>query len=145
MSDEEAEPESISPVLKADWFNSRWGKEDQRGNGNLMTREKVLEAVKLIKTGEIVSLGMPYDARMPLAPGRAYALRMPGGPTGGPYGGKSKTIWNDEFIATENRPDRHPDGRAWPPRLHVRHARRQDQTCFSTTAIACRTCGRPTG
>ena len=77
------------------------GREDQRGNGNLMTREKVLEAVKLIKTGEIVSLGMPYDARMPLAPGRAYALRMPGGPTGGPYGGKSKTIWNDEFIATE--------------------------------------------
>ena len=61
----------------------------------------MLEAVKLIRTGEIVSLGMPYDARMPLAPGRAYALRMPGGPTGGPYGGKSKTIWNDEFIATE--------------------------------------------
>ena len=26
---------------------------------------------------------------------------MPGGPTGGPYGDKSKTIWNDEFIATE--------------------------------------------
>src|SRR5271165_4834251 len=89
MSDEAATAGSISPVLKADWFNSRWGKEDQRGNGNLMTREKVLEAVKLIKTGEIVSLGMPYDAR------------MPGGPTGGPYGSRSKTIWNDEFIATE--------------------------------------------
>lgn len=66
-----------------------------------MTREKVLEAVKLIRTGEVVSLGMPYDTRMPIAPGRAYALRMPGGPTGGPYGGKSRTIWNDEFIATE--------------------------------------------
>ncbi len=66
-----------------------------------MTPKKVLEAVGLIKTGEIVSLGMPYDARMPLAPGRAYALRMPGGPTGGPYGDKSRTIWNDEFIATE--------------------------------------------
>ena len=37
---------SVSPVLKADWFDSRWGKEDQRRNGNLMTREKVLEAVK---------------------------------------------------------------------------------------------------
>jgi hypothetical protein len=49
-----------------------------------MTRDTVLEAVKLIKTGEIVSLGMPYDARMPTAAGRAYALRMPGGPTGGP-------------------------------------------------------------
>ena len=66
-----------------------------------MTQDRVLEAVKLVKTGEIVSLGMPYDARMPIAPGRAYALRMPGGPTGGPYGEKSKTIWNDEFIATE--------------------------------------------
>ena len=66
-----------------------------------MTPAKVLQATKLIKTGEIVSLGMPYDARMPIAPGRAYALRMPGGPTGGPYGEKSRTIWNDEFIATE--------------------------------------------
>jgi Putative cyclase len=101
MSDEEAESNGVSPVLKADWSNSRWGREDERGNGNLMTREKVIEATQLIKTGEIVSLGMPYDARMPIAPGRAYALRMPGGPTGGPYGAKSKTIWNDEFIATE--------------------------------------------
>jgi hypothetical protein len=40
-----------------------------------------LEAVKLIKTGEIVSLGMPRDAQMPIAPGRAYALRMPGDKT----------------------------------------------------------------
>ena len=40
------ESNSVSPVLKADWFDSRWGKEDQRGNGNLMTREKVLEAAK---------------------------------------------------------------------------------------------------
>jgi hypothetical protein len=92
MSDEEAKSNSVSPVLKTDWFNSRWGREDQRGNGNLMTRDKVLEVVKFIKTGEIVSLGMPYDAQMPIAPGRAYALRMPGGPTGGPCGDKSKTI-----------------------------------------------------
>src|SRR3954453_8345643 len=66
-----------------------------------MTPQKVLDALKLIRTGEIVSLGMPYDTRMPIAPGRAFALRMPGGPTGGPYGAKSRTIWNDEFIATE--------------------------------------------
>jgi len=101
MSDKSVESVSVSPALAPDWLNSRWGRDDQRGNGNLMTPQKVLEAVGLIKTGEIVSLGMPYDSRMPLAPGRAYALRMPGGPTGGPYGSKSKTIWNDEFIATE--------------------------------------------
>src|SRR5271165_5160163 len=100
--DEQSAPSSgTSPALSADWVNSRWGRDDQRGNGNLMSPKKVLEAISLIKTGEIVTLGMPYDARMPLAPGRAYALRMPGGPTGGPYGSRSKTIWNDEFIATE--------------------------------------------
>ncbi len=62
---------------------------------------KVLEATRLIKTGEIVSLGHPYEATMPLAPGRAFALRMPGGPTGGPDGGVSRTVWNDEFLSTE--------------------------------------------
>jgi hypothetical protein len=51
VADEAPEPNSLSPVLKADWFNSRWGRDDQRGNGNLMTRDKVLEAVRLIKTG----------------------------------------------------------------------------------------------
>jgi kynurenine formamidase len=90
-----------SPALSPEWFRSRWGPDDQKGNGNLMTPAKTLEALKLLKTGEVISLGMPYDEKMPIAPGRAYALRMPGGPTGGPYGDKSKTIWNDEFIATE--------------------------------------------
>ena len=40
MTDKTAEPERISPVLAADWSNSRWGREDQRGNGNLMTRKR---------------------------------------------------------------------------------------------------------
>jgi hypothetical protein len=26
MTDEAAEPNNVSPVLKADWFNSRWGR-----------------------------------------------------------------------------------------------------------------------
>jgi kynurenine formamidase len=90
-----------SPALGLNWQASRWGPEDQRGNGNLMNPAKVIEASRLIKTGEIVSLGRPYEAKMPLAPGRAFALRMPGGPTGGPFGGLSRTIWNDEFISTE--------------------------------------------
>ncbi|HEX2581861.1 MAG TPA: cyclase family protein [Dongiaceae bacterium] len=83
------------------WYPSRWGKEDQRGNGNLQDARKVLQAVSMIESGEIVRLGLPYDTKMPIAPGRAYALRMPGGPTGGPHGKKSKTVWNDEFISTE--------------------------------------------
>jgi hypothetical protein len=91
MSHEEAESNSVSPVLKADWFNSRWGREDQRGNGNLMTREKVLEATQLIKTGEIVSLGMPYDARMPIARQR---------------GGRRPTLNDNSSRASPLRPKR---------------------------------------
>ena len=43
-----------SPALGLNWQVSRWGREDQRGNGNLMNAAKVLEASRLIKTGEIV-------------------------------------------------------------------------------------------
>ena len=92
---------SDHPILGKPWYPSRWGADDQRGNGNLMTPAKVIEATQLIKTGEIVSLGMPFEATMPLAPGRVFAMRMPGGPTGGPYGSRSRTIWNDEYITTE--------------------------------------------
>jgi len=100
MSELERGP-ADDPTRGLDWGPSPWGPDDQRGAGNLMRPAKVLEATRLIKTGEIVSLGHPYEATMPLAPGRAFALRMPGGPTGGPYGEVSRTIWNDEYLSTE--------------------------------------------
>ena len=71
--DDLPENASASPALSPEWWKSRWGPEDQKGNGNLMTPAKTLEAIKLIKTGEVVSLGRPYEAKMPIAPGRAYA------------------------------------------------------------------------
>jgi len=36
---------------------SKWGKDDQRGTANMMKPELVLQAVKLIKTGEVFELG----------------------------------------------------------------------------------------
>src|ERR1700733_8273785 len=101
MSEKDLLDGEDNPALGLNWQVSRWGREDQRGNGNLMNPAKVLEASRLIKTGEIVSLGRRYEAGMPLAPGRVFGLRMPGGPTGGPHGGRSKTVWNDEFLTTE--------------------------------------------
>lgn len=98
MSGPDSDP---SPALGANWYPSRWGADDQRGNGNLMGPAKVLQALALVRTGEIVRLGHAYDARIPLAPGRIFGLRMPGGPTGGPHGLRSRTVWNDEFLATE--------------------------------------------
>jgi kynurenine formamidase len=61
----------------------------------------VLAALKIVRAGTIVPLGFPYVSGMPLSPGRSFALRMPGGPTGGPIGEISRTVWNDDFLATE--------------------------------------------
>src|SRR5262249_58312285 len=36
---------------------SKWGKDDQRGTANMMKPELVLQAIKLIKTGEVFELG----------------------------------------------------------------------------------------
>lgn len=93
--------DKINPALGTEWFPSRWGPEDERGAGNLLGPHKVLQARDLIRTGETISLGFPYRVGMPLSPGRTFGLKMPGGPTGGPEGAISRTVWNDDFICTE--------------------------------------------
>src|SRR5437660_1167933 len=46
-------------------------------------------------------LGCPRTQRdMPLFGARIFALRIPGGPTGGPFG-DNRMVYNDEFVATE--------------------------------------------
>ncbi|MEM7283733.1 MAG: hypothetical protein AAF438_19130, partial [Pseudomonadota bacterium] len=68
------------------WWPSQWGPDDEKGATNRITPEKVLEATKLIKKGQIYELGRVYEAGMPLFPGRHYSLTIPGSPTGGPAG-----------------------------------------------------------
>src|SRR5258708_32637457 len=54
---------------------SKWGAGDERGAGNHMKPQSVLNAVKLIKTGEVIELSHPLNAQMPLAAGRAYDMQ----------------------------------------------------------------------
>jgi len=61
------------------WWPSEFGANDQAGATNWITPQKRLEAVKLVKKGEVATLGMPYHARTPLFPGRLYSLTIPGG------------------------------------------------------------------
>lgn len=82
------------------WWPSRWGADDQAGASNWMTPDKALEAAALIRQGRVFDLSQIYDADMPLFGSRAFALRIPGAPTGGVFG-RNKIIWNDEFLATE--------------------------------------------
>jgi kynurenine formamidase len=81
-------------------LTSRWGKDDQAGASNLMTPKKVMEAMKYMKTGNVIALGRTYEAGMPLFGARAFALRGTNGLAGGPVG-DNNVIWMDDFLATE--------------------------------------------
>ncbi len=82
------------------WQESPFGPEDQAGRSNYMTPEKAIEAIGLMKTGTVMSLGRTYEAGMPLFGARAFALRGTGGLAGGPLA-KNGVIWMDDFLATE--------------------------------------------
>jgi kynurenine formamidase len=82
------------------WPHPKWGKDDQAGASNWITPAKVLDAVKLIKDGKIYPIGRPYESGMPKFGERAFTMRIPGSPTGGPFGA-NKVIYHDEFLATE--------------------------------------------
>jgi kynurenine formamidase len=94
----------IIPEAKAqggpNWWPSRWGRDDEAGASNWMTPEKVLDAVKWIKDGKVYRIGRVYEAGIPAFGARVYAMRIPGGPTGGPFG-ENKLVYNDDFLATE--------------------------------------------
>ena len=82
------------------WWPSRWGAEDESGASNWITPEKVLDAAKWIRDGKTYKLGRVYEAGMPTFGTRNFTMRIPGGPTGGPFG-KNKLFYNDDFVATE--------------------------------------------
>jgi kynurenine formamidase len=82
------------------WPHPKWGKDDVAGASNWITPAKVLDAAKLIKDGKIYRIGRVYEAGMPKFGERAFTMRIPGSPTGGPFGA-NKLIYHDEFLATE--------------------------------------------
>ena len=82
------------------WWPSEWGPEDQKGAANRLTPEKVLQAKNLIRAGQIYQLGRVYQAEMPLAGKRHFALTIPGLPTGAPTG-KNQIVHNDEMFSGE--------------------------------------------
>ncbi|EWY41731.1 cyclase [Skermanella stibiiresistens SB22] len=82
------------------WWPSKWGADDEAGASNHITPAKVLEVAKSIRDGRIYKIGRVYEAGMPLFGARVFALRIPGAPTGGPFGGNNM-VYNDEFVTAE--------------------------------------------
>ena len=77
-----------------------FGEGDQAGASNLMTPDKVKEAMSLMKTGTVISIGRTYESEMPLFGSRVFALRGTGGLAGGPLA-ENKVIWMDDYLSTE--------------------------------------------
>ena len=77
-----------------------FGEGDQAGASNLMTPDKVKEAMSLMKTGTVISIGRTYESEMPLFGSRDFALRGTGGLAGGPLA-ENKVIWMDDYLSTE--------------------------------------------
>ena len=66
--------QSWQPPSDSQRCPSKWGPADERGAANLMSRETVLRAARLIKTGEVIELGHVLSAAMPLSAGRRFEI-----------------------------------------------------------------------
>ena len=82
------------------WPHPLWGADDQAGGSNWITPEKILESVKLVKTGKVYEIGQVYEHGMPLFGQRTYSLWIPGSPSGGPFG-ENGLVYHDEIVTAE--------------------------------------------
>jgi kynurenine formamidase len=90
-----------TPIGDKWWPNKLWGKDDQAGSTNWYKKPEVVQrAIAEAKTGKVYRLGRQYTSTMPAFGDRKFVLRIPGGPTGGPFGANI-LVYNDEFVATE--------------------------------------------
>jgi len=55
---------------------SKWGAKDEVGSGNLMKPVMALKAAKLMRTGEVFSLGFHLSAALPLIGSRRFDMHM---------------------------------------------------------------------
>lgn len=90
-----------TPLGSKWWPNALWGAGDEAGSTNYyMKPEVVLRALSMVKQGKTIKLGQVYESAMPAFGERKFVMRIPGAPTGGPFGA-AKLMYNDEFLATE--------------------------------------------
>jgi hypothetical protein len=79
---------------------TEWWPDDKAGAVNRTTPEIVLEAVKLVKQGKTATLDKLYARGIPFFGTRGWVLKIPGTPTGGPFGSNG-LVFHDEFVISE--------------------------------------------
>jgi kynurenine formamidase len=68
--------QSWTPPAESARCPSKWGAGDERGSGNLMKPETVLNAAKLIRTGEVIELGHVLSPAMPFFGTRRFDVHI---------------------------------------------------------------------
>jgi len=71
-----SQPPSWSVPAENQRCPSKWGAGDERGSGNLMKPAVVLEAAKLIKTGEVIDLAHVLGSTMPFFGPRRFDVHL---------------------------------------------------------------------
>ena len=109
---------------------SKWGAGDERGAGNLMGPKSVLNAAKLIKTGEVIELSHVLHTGMPISSTRRYEVFTKRTTE---YLGSNRRGSNEELVVSEiGQVGTQFDGFA-----HQSH-RNSHYNCFKTDEIATR-------
>ncbi len=72
----QAQAPSWSPPAESARCPSKWGATDERGSGNHMKPQSVLNAAKLIKTGEVIELAHVLNDKMPFFGTRRFDMHM---------------------------------------------------------------------
>jgi kynurenine formamidase len=93
-----AQSPSWSPPPDNQRCPSRWGAADERGAANLVTPQSVLNALKLVKTGEIIELAYVLNANMPFSGSRRFDVHLKI-PT--PVPGSNNRVTNEEIVVSE--------------------------------------------
>ena len=71
-----AQAPSWSPPPESARCPSKWGATDERGSANHMKPQLVLNAVKLIKTGEVIELGHVLSDKIPFSGTRRFDVHV---------------------------------------------------------------------
>src|SRR5215468_1545810 len=71
-----AQAPSWSPPPESQRCPSKWGAGDERGAGNHLKPQAVLNAVKLIKTGEVIELAHLLNGSIPLFGTRRFDVHV---------------------------------------------------------------------
>jgi len=126
-----AQAPSWLPPADSERCPSKWGAGDERGAANHVKAQSVLNALKLVKTGEIIELAHVLNANMPFSGTRRFDVHVK---VPSPVPGANNRVSNEEMVLSEiGQVGTQFDGFA-----HQSHAG-SHYNCFKTSEIVTRT------